>query len=163
MENLGIDIKLLIAQLINFGLFFFIFKKFVAGPFVSVMQQEKKKDADRKQILEDVAKQKETLALQEKTAKDEIHKKTEESLKAVRHAAEMEKVLLLKKAQEESGEIVKRASKQIEEERHQMEKQYKENVAKVSVLAVEHALKDFLTEDMQKQVNTKLLSNLENK
>ena len=163
MENLGIDIKLLIAQLINFGLFFFIFKKFVAGPFVSVMQQEKKKDADRKQILEDVAKQKETLALQEKTAKDEIHKKTEESLKAVRHAAEMEKVLLLKKAQEESGEIVKRASKQIEEERHQMEKQYKENVAKVSVLAVEHALKDFLTEDMQKQVNTKLLSNLEKK
>ncbi|PIV08694.1 hypothetical protein COZ40_00070 [Candidatus Roizmanbacteria bacterium CG_4_10_14_3_um_filter_39_13] len=163
MENLGIDIKLLVAQLINFGLFFFIYKKFIAGPFVAVMQGEKKKDAERKKMLEEVAKQKETLLLAEKTAKDEIHKKTEESLKAVGHAAELEKASLIKKAHEESAEIVKKASKQIEEERHQMEKQYKETLAKVSVMTVEHALKDFLTEDMQKQVSAKVLSNLEKK
>lgn len=163
MENLGIDIKLLIAQLINFGLFFFIYKKFIAGPFISVMQSEKKKDMDRKKMVEEVAKQKETLAQQEKMAKDEIHKKTEESLKAVRHAAEAEKVELIKKAHAESAEIVKRAAKQIDEERHQMEKQYKETLAKVSVMTVEHVLKDFLTEDMQKQVNAKVLSNLEKK
>ena len=59
--------------------------------------------------------------------------------------------------------MVKRASKQIEEERQQMEKQYKETLAKVSVMTVEHVLKDFLTEDMQRQVNAKVLSNLENK
>lgn len=163
MENLGIDIKLLIAQLINFGLFFFIYQKFIAGPFVSIMKDEKKKDAERKKMGEEMAKQKETLALAEKVAKDEIHKKTEESLKSVRHAAELEKVSLIKKAHEEAGEIVKKAGKQIEDERHQMEKQYKETLAKVSVMTVEHVLKDFLTEDMQKQVNAKVLSNLENK
>ena len=161
MENLGVDIKLLIAQLINFGIFFFIYKKFIAGPFISMMQSEKKKDGERKKLLEDVAKQKETLALVEKTARDEIHKKTEESLKAVRHAAELEKAELVKKAHAESAEIVKRASRQIEEERHTMEKEYKETLAKVSVMTVEHVLKDFLTEDMQKQVNAKVLSNLE--
>ncbi|MFA6446327.1 MAG: hypothetical protein WCW14_03725 [Candidatus Paceibacterota bacterium] len=163
MENLGIDIKLLIAQLINFGLFFFIYKKFIAGPFVMMMKGEKKKDAERKKMLEDVAKQKEILAQQEKEAKEEIHKKTEESLKAVHHAAELEKIVLIKKAHEESAEIVKKAGKQIEEERHQMEKQYKETLAKVSVMTVEHVLKDFLTEDMQKQVTGKILSNLETK
>jgi len=163
MENLGIDIKLLIAQLINFGLFFFIYKKFIAGPFVTMMQGEKKKDADRKKLLEDVAKQKETLAHQEKIAKEEIHKKTEESLKAVHRAAELEKGILIKKAHEESIEIVKKAGKQIEEERHQMEKQYKETLVKMSIMTVEHVLKDFLTEDMQKQVNAKVLSNLEKK
>lgn len=163
MENLGIDIKLLVAQLINFGLFFFIYKKFIAGPFVSVMKDEKKKDLERRKMLEDVAKQKEALVLQEKEAKEEIHKKTEESLKAVRHSAEVERVSLIKKAQEESAEIIKRAGKQIDEERVQMEKKYKETLAKVSVMTVEHVLKDFLTEDMQKQVNAKVLSNLESK
>lgn len=163
MENLGVDIKLLIAQLINFGLFFFMYKKFIAGPFVSMMKDEKKKDADKKKMYEDVVKQKETLAQQEKEAKGEIHKKMEESLKTVHHAAELEKVALIKKAHEESAEIVKKAGKQIEEERHQMEKQYKETLAKVSVMTVEHVLKDFLTEDMQKQVNAKVLSNLEKK
>jgi len=163
MENLGIDFKLLLAQLINFGLFFFIYKKFIAGPFVSVMKSEKMKDADRKKMNEEVAKQKEILAQQEKDSKEEIRKKTEESLKAVRHAAEVEKIALLAKAQDESKEMVKRASKQIEEERQQMEKQYKETLAKVSVMTVEHALKDFLTEDMQRQVSAKVLSNLEKK
>jgi F-type H+-transporting ATPase subunit b len=163
MENLGIDFKLLLAQLINFGLFFFIYKKFIAGPFVSVMKSEKIKDAERKKMNEEVARQKETLIQQEKASKEEIHKKTEESLKAVRHAADAERVALLAKAQEESKEIVKRASKQIEEERQQMEKQYKETLAKMSVMTVEHVLKDFLTEDMQKQINARVLSNLEKK
>jgi len=161
MENLGVDIKLLVAQLINFGLFFFIYKKLIAGPFVAVMKSEKLKDAERKRIHEEAQKQKEMLALAEKNAKEEIQKKTEESLKSVHHAAELERSALLKKAQEESGEIVKRASKQIDEERRQMEKQYKETLAKVSVMTVEHVLKDFLTEDMQRQINAKVLTNLE--
>lgn len=163
MENLGIDIKLLVAQLINFGLFFFIYKKFIAGPFISIMQGEKKKDAERKRMLEDVAKQKEALVLAERVAKGEIQKKTEESLKVVHHAAALERGILIKKAHEESAEIVKKAEKQIEEERRQMEKQYKETLAKVSVMTVEHVLKDFLSEDMQKQINAKVLSNLERK
>ena len=163
MENLGIDFKLLLAQLINFGLFFFIYKKFIAAPFIAMMRNERVKDAARKKMNEDIEKQKELLAQNEKSAREEIHKKTEESLKAVHHSAELERTALLAKAHDESKEIVKRASKQIEEERIQMEKQYKESLAKVSVMTVENVLKDFLTEDMQKQVNAKVLSNLETK
>lgn len=161
MDKLGIDSKLLLAQLINFVLFFFIYRKFIAKPFMSIMKGEKKMDDDRKKIHEEVLKQKDNLTLQEKTAKEEIQKKTEQSLKEVKHAIEIERTSLLKKAQEESTELVKRAGRQIEEEKNQMEKQYKEAIAKVSVIAVEHALKDFLTEDMQKQVNAKVLNNLE--
>ncbi len=163
MENLGIDIKLLLAQLINFGLFFFIYKKFIAGPFVSLMKSEKMKDAERKRMNEEVERSREVLAQQEKASKEEIHMKTEESLKAVRHAAELERTALIAKAQEESKGIVARAVKQIEDEKKQMERQYKETLAKVSVMTVEHVLKDFLTEDMQKQVNARVLSNLDQK
>lgn len=163
MENLGIDPKLLIAQLINFGLFFFIYKKFIAGPFILIMQGERKKDTERRKMLEDLALQKEALILHEKEAGKEINRKIEESLRVVRHAAEIEKSSLLKKAQEEASEIIQRAGKQIEDERHQMEKQYKEALAKISIMTVEHVLRDFLTEDMQKQVTAQVLSNLEKK
>ncbi len=163
MENLGVDFKLLLAQLINFGLFFFLYKKFVAGPFVSVMKNEKAKDKERKRIQEEAEKQRETLAAQEKAAKAEIQKKTEESLKEIHKSIEAEKALLMKKAHEDSQAVVKRAEKQIDEERNKMEKEYKESLAKVSVMTVENVLKDFLTEDMQKQINAKVLSNLEKK
>jgi F0F1-type ATP synthase membrane subunit b/b' len=33
MDKFGLDIKLLIAQVTNFAIFFFVFKKFMAKPF----------------------------------------------------------------------------------------------------------------------------------
>lgn len=163
MENIGVDFKLLIAQLINFGLFFFLYKKFIAGPFLQVIRDEKHKESERKKLAELTDKQKGLLAQEEKSARDEIRRKTDESLKAVHLAAEKERADLVKKAQEEADTLTKRAERQLEEERAKMESQYKETVSKMSMMTVEHALKDFLTEDMQKQINTRILSNLQKK
>jgi F-type H+-transporting ATPase subunit b len=163
MENIGVDPKLLLAQLINFGLFFFLYQKFVAGPFVKTMSDEKRKDEERKKLADLMASQKEMLSKEEKSAREEIRRKTEESLKAVHSAAEAERVMLMKKAKDESEQLIKKASKQIEEEKAQMEQTYKDALAKVSVMTVEHALKDYLTEDMQKQINARILTNLTKK
>lgn len=163
MENIGVDLKLLVAQLINFGLFLFLYSKFVAGPFAQVMSDEKRKDAERKKLAEEVAKQKELLKSEEKSAREEIRRKTDESLKAVSESAEAQRVELMKKAQEDVNALTTRAHSQLEEEKTKMEHQYKETIAKMSVLTVEHALKDFLSEDMQKQVNARILSNLQKK
>ena len=163
MENLGVNVKLLIAQLINFGLFFFIYKKFIAGPFVEVIKDEKKKDAERKKIAEEAEKQKATLQAAEKEAREQMRLKMEESLQSVRQSAEGERAQLIKKAQAEAEEIVKKASRQIGEERTEMEKEYKKTVAQVSVMAVENGLREFLTEDAQKQVNERILTHLNDK
>ena len=48
MENLGINVKLIIAQIINFALFFLIYKKFIAKPFVNFINGEKKKEEENK-------------------------------------------------------------------------------------------------------------------
>lgn len=163
MENIGVDPKLLLAQLINFGLFFFLYKKFVAGPFVKTMAEEKRRDEERKKLAEIAATQKEMLASEEKSAREEIRRKTEESLKAVHAAAEAERVMLIKKAKEEADHLMQKTAKQIEEEKAQMQESYKDALAKVSTLTVEHALKDYLTEDMQKQINNRILTNLTKK
>ena len=47
MENLGIDLKLMIAQSINFLLFFFIVKKFIAKPFTNFLEEEKNKEKEK--------------------------------------------------------------------------------------------------------------------
>ena len=48
MENLGIDVKLLIAQVVNFALFLFIFHRFISKPFLRFLDSEKKKDEETK-------------------------------------------------------------------------------------------------------------------
>lgn len=43
MESLGLDIKLLLAQIINFGIMFFILSKFVFKPISKLIEERKKK------------------------------------------------------------------------------------------------------------------------
>jgi len=65
MESLGVDVKLLIAQIVNFLLFFLIFKKFIAKPFSQFLVTEKQKEQERERILLEL-KQKEDNFLKEK-------------------------------------------------------------------------------------------------
>lgn len=161
MENLGVDIKLLVAQLINFGLFFFLYKRFIAKPFLSIMNDEKKKDEDKKALFETIETQKKKMLDEEKQSRDQIRKKMNEAVLAAQKAADTTRESVITKAKQEAEEIIKKATKQLEEERKQMELSYKETVAKVSVLTVENVLKDYLTEDMQKEVNKRVLTNLQ--
>src|SRR3989344_7575734 len=43
MENLGLDLKVLIAQLVNFGLLLFVMKKYLYGPLVKAIDERNKK------------------------------------------------------------------------------------------------------------------------
>ncbi len=162
MENLGIDVKILISQLINFGIFFLIFKKFVATPFIAIMQDEKKKKEEGETMAKEVESKRSALAKEEETAREDVKQKTLISLSAAKESAEKERLLLLKKAQTEAEEIVKKGRQKMEEERLAMEKEYKQKMAKESVETVENALKDFLSDDMQKKVNEHILTQLHN-
>ena len=59
MENLGIDGKLLLAQIINFVLFFILVKQFVVKPFTNFLNQERKNEEDKDKLLEKLKKSEE--------------------------------------------------------------------------------------------------------
>src|SRR3989344_4531891 len=80
MEGLGIDLKLLIAQIINFGLFFYVFKRFLAKPFVSFIDEEKQKEAERETSLQKAKKLEDELLKKEQQAQEKARKVAKLSL-----------------------------------------------------------------------------------
>jgi len=89
MENLGIDGKLLIAQLINFGIFFLLFAKFISKPFLKFLQQERRNEKDKESLLGKLKKGEEELGLQEKEMRNKIKKERNEIIeksKTPRHS-----------------------------------------------------------------------------
>src|SRR3989344_2693593 len=137
MENLGIDIKLMLAQLINFVLFFIIIKKFVAKPFQSFLQTERQKELEKK-MKQEFDK---TLA----EAKVEANKIKEEI------------VLTAKK----EGETLKEAAKkEIEQEKEALYKQVKKKVSDLSLFLVAKSLREILDTEERKKVSAKILSSL---
>ena len=65
MEALGIDLKLLIAQVVNFGILLFVLSKFLYKPVVTMLEERQKK---AEQTIKDSDKATKTLIKSEDDA-----------------------------------------------------------------------------------------------
>lgn len=145
MEQLGIDLRQIVAQLINFILFFLIFKKFIATPFINFLNEGRRKEKETEDILLKLKLDEENL-----------------SQKQIKMQAEMKKEIerVLQEAKKEAEEIKSRAKKQLEEEREKLNQAAKEKMIDLSVAIVNKAFKDFLDDETKKKITRYILNNL---
>lgn len=159
MESLGIDIKLLLAQIINFILFFFIFKKFIAKPFSNFLNLEINKEKEKEKILEDLRTKEENLILKEKKAQEKIKEQFDTAIKNAKKEALIVKDDIIVTSKKEADLIILKGKKQVEDERITMQKEVKRNIVDLSVFLVQKALNNFLTPDLQKKLTQHILKN----
>ncbi len=157
MEKLGLDIKLLIAQLTNFVLFFLIFKKFISKPFSSFLEREKAKDKEKERIIQDLQKRELQLKEEENKLRKKMEKEYEEQLnQAKKEALELRKKII-DQAKKEAQDIVNKARQEAYEEKAKIEKEMKKKIIDLSIYLVEKVLKTVLTEDLQRAVTQKII------
>ena len=101
MEQLGIDPRLLVAQIINFGVIVFLLTKVLYKPVLSFLEKRKNEIA-------------EGVAMAEKMSKEQAHleEKKEKVLVEARKEARAIMEQAKKAAKEEAAEIVEKAQKQ---------------------------------------------------
>lgn len=159
MESLGIDIKLLLAQIINFVLFFFIFKKFIAKPFSKFLNLEVDKEKEKEKILIDLRKKEEDLINKEKKAQEKMKEEFDVAIKNAKKEALLVKDDIISTSKKEADSIILKGKKQVEDERLTMQKEVKKNVVDLSVFLVQKALNNFLTPDLQRKLTQHILKN----
>lgn len=159
MENLGIDPKLIIAQLINFGLFFVVFKKFLAKPFSAFVAKERKEQEEHQAALVKARQLEERLEKQEKEFKERMKKEQARVLDEAKKEAAAVRKDLLEQAHIEAEEIRKRTLVQLEQEKAELEEAAKDHITRVGMLIVQEALQDVLTEDMRKKITDNIIKN----
>jgi F-type H+-transporting ATPase subunit b len=163
MENLGIDYKLLAAQLINFALFFFVFSKFIAKPFMNYLKGEQKKEEERAVLLKKLQEGESILETKEKDLLKKSKGERDEIIAQAKEDAEKVKADLIAQAHKDAENMISKAKEQIEAERQAMHKDLKEQVLTVSNLMVQKGLEDFLTEDARRQVTQNIIKHLPEK
>ena len=127
-SKLGIDWRLLVAQLINFGILFWILRRFLYKPILDVL--EKRKTTIEKGF--------------------EDAKLAEEKLRA----AEKEALLILQKAKHEAEKTVEQAQKDAQNERQEITRKAKEEVYRIIYEAREKILAE--RQDMIDEVKKEL-------
>ncbi len=161
MENLGIDGKLLLAQIINFVLFFILVKKFVVKPFSAFLNQERKNEEEKSRFLDKLKKNDEVAIEAEKKMKEKMKKEFDVLFVQAKKEAQSLRTDLIKQAEADAQEIRDKSKKLLEEEKNALYREVKDKIIKTSLMIVENTLKESLDESVRKKVTGMIIKNYE--
>ena len=140
LKSLGIDWKLLIAQIINFLILLFLLKKFLYGPIVNMLSMRKEKV---EQGLKDAEEARKSLEQTNEKTRELLSKATLESEKIVALAKkemEAQTKKRLGEAQKKAEEIVMQSQKQALEEQKKIVQKAKKEITDLAVSISEKIL-----------------------
>jgi F0F1-type ATP synthase membrane subunit b/b' len=160
MEQLGIDIKLLLAQITNFVIFFFIFRKFIAKPFTNYVANEKKKEHEMAKMSKELEEKYTRMQEEEKKWQKELQTEKDSILGETKKVADQLKADTLAQTKKESEEMIAKAEKQISDERQAMYNDIKKKTVDLSTYIVEKGLNEYLTDDVKRNLTRHIVSNL---
>lgn len=157
LEKLGIELHILIAQIINFLVLLFILHKFLYKPLLKFLDK-------RKSIIEkglnDAQKAKEELSKIQTIKEEKIIEGEREAGKIIekfKKTAEQKSGLILKEAREKSEGIIKEAKQMAEEEKKEVKQKLKEEIRDLIFLASSKILeKNIDAKENEKIINQQL-------
>jgi F-type H+-transporting ATPase subunit b len=160
LDKIGINPTSLLAQVINFGLLFFILTRLLYKPVLRLFEERAKKIAQGLQAAEDNLKEKEKL---EESKKLEMHKTRTEMEKLFTKAKEEAKVIgaeIVKKAQEEAKKEAEKEYQKLTQRLYEEEKLLKGKVSKLVIELTKKTLTTSLDQTTQNKIFTSQLKKL---
>ena len=163
MESLGIDFKLIIVQIINFGLLLFLLKRFLYKPILKILDERRKRIAESlvsaQKIEEEWAKLEEEKEKEFQNAKEAARQLVEEA----KSQGEKERAGIVKHAREEVERMSVRMREQLAQEREKIRSELKAEVADLVILMVQKLLKEKISKEKQEEFLAESLEELKKK
>lgn len=162
LKNFGFNPVLFLAQIINFLIIFFIFKKFVYAKLLTIL---KKRQEEIRQGVESAQKSEKILA-ETKELEKEILKnartKAQEIVSEAKKDAEEKKAEIINKAKAESEKIISDSRITIEKDRKETEAKLLKRVTQIAIEILEKSLKELFGEREQKIILKRAVKEIEN-
>ncbi|MFA5013463.1 MAG: F0F1 ATP synthase subunit B [Candidatus Paceibacterota bacterium] len=160
METLAIDWKILIAQIINFAILFFLLKQFVFGPFLALMKKRREKIEEGIQKSDEAEeKLKKIMEVKERADRENEEKRKETLLRAGEESKEKIR-LATEKADKEREAILIRAEKDARELKEREQEETQREMIENAFLLTEKLLKENVDENKNKQITEDFLKKI---
>jgi len=160
MEGVEIDWKILVGQIINFAILFFVLKTFIYKPFLNLLKSRREKIEEG--INKSIEADKRLGKIDE--LKSAIEKKGEEEKKKILSKAEEEAKKRVeestKKAEEERSVLLAKARKEAEDLKEKEREETKKQTIDNAFALAEKLLKEEIDEKKGKQITEEFLKKL---
>lgn len=156
----GLDIKILIAQLINFAILVFILWKFAYKPMFKILDDRKKKIETG---IENAVKAEEKLkeiSEEEKKIMIEAKKEAAKILDEARLMAEESRKKNIDKTKEEIGQLINQEKESMRQEKAEILKSINREVADLVMITVEKVIEEKMSSAKDEELIKKAISKL---
>ncbi len=160
IHKLGIEWKLLLAQIVNFVILFLVLKKFLYKPLINLMNRR------RDRIIEGLEKAKkgeeEFQKIQEMRERElaKIQKEAEALIQKAREIGDKKQQEILTEAEEKTRKIVEEARGRIEIEKEKMLKEVRQDIADLVINATEKVLEEKIDEEKERKMIGEVIGKL---
>jgi F-type H+-transporting ATPase subunit b len=152
-DQFGLELPKLIAQVIIFGVVFWVLKTKAFGPIMGMLEQRRQRIADGESKLEKIAKD---LAEAESNAKKLIDSANDEASRLVKEASESAKALAERKQQDavhEATQIMAKAREAAQLEHEQLMSELKREFGRMVADATSRVTGKVLDSNDQQRIN----------
>jgi F-type H+-transporting ATPase subunit b len=150
--TLGLNWKIFIAQLINFGIILFILWKWVFTPVAKKLTQRTEKIEKAMRDAADVQKQKDEFGKWKDLEMTKVRSQTSAIITSAEHQANKLKDQTLQQTKEEQEKIIEQAAEQIEQEKQKAVQDAKSQLADMVTMATEKIIRQKLDEEKDKEL-----------
>lgn len=155
LAKLGIDWRLLIAQIVNFTILLTVLTFFVYNPLLRLIDERRERIRKSMDDAEKIARHKEDLKLMREKALKDIDQECGATLEKAKTDAEHMRTEIIKHAEMEAKNILKKGQDQLRHERHQALEDTQKMLTKNLVTLTENILaREFSPNDQKRILDT---------
>ena len=140
MEALGIDLKIILVQIVNFGILVFLLNKFLYKPILGAISKKNKEIDDISKGKEELASEQGTVERERETIIKSAQKEKALLLQEAKADAIKTKKSTLDKAEKQAKSMIDKAKKDIEAEKKKLSRDFEREVLSVSFAVAEKVI-----------------------
>jgi len=152
ITKLGIDPTLLIAQVVNFLILFFILKKLIYKPLLNLFDKRKKMIEKNVEDTKRIEERLEKLEVEKKAILSEASKEAMVIVENAKKESEKEREEALVKAKKEISTLAERYREQLAVEKANMIREIKTELAELIVSSSQKVIQKEFSDDEQKRL-----------
>lgn len=158
LHSLGINGKLLLAQIINFLILLFVLYKFAYGPVLKMLSERTEKIEKGLKDAEDSHKKLQEITVKEKEILDKARGEAQEMMKRATDAAALQAEEIVVSAKDKTEKMIEVAQKQIEQEKTKILAEAKAEIASLVMAATEKIIDEKLDANKDKELIEKAIN-----
>ncbi|MFA7253944.1 MAG: F0F1 ATP synthase subunit B [Patescibacteria group bacterium] len=160
MEALGIDLKLMIAQVVNFGILFFLLSKFAYKPIVKMIEERQTKVEQGLKDAEAAGKSRSEAEIDAEKIREQAYKDANEILKNAKEAANLEAGEIVKKASEQADRIMLTAKEEAASSKSKVLTEAKGEISSLIITALDKIVGKEIDSAQKEKLTRKAISEL---